>query len=116
MKDTKLIQLLKTFSKEEIKELEKFVASPYFSRGRDLKPFYRILKSYHPEFNNLNFTYEKIYRKLYPKEKYNKSKAENVIRVLSSELTKLTEEFITIRDLRSNEFRSRICLLEFFLN
>jgi len=116
MKDTKLIQLLKTFSKEEVKELEKFVASPYFSRGRDLKPFYRVLKSYHPDFNNPNFTYEKIYRKLYPKEKYNKSKAENVIRVFSSELTKLTEEFITIRDLRENEFRSRICLLEFFLN
>lgn len=116
MKDTKLIQILKTFSREEVKEFEKFAASPYFSRGRDLTPFYKIFKSFHPDFNSSNFTYEKIFRKLYPDEKYLKSKSENVLRMLSSELSKLAEEFIIVRDLRSNKFRSRICLMEFFLN
>lgn len=116
MKDTKLIQILKTFAREEIKEFEKFVASPYFSRGRDLKPLYKILKSYHPEFNNQNFIYEKIFRKLYPKEKYSKSKSDNVLRVLSSELTKLAEEYIIVSDLRSNKLRSIISLLEHYVN
>lgn len=96
MKNTKLIQILKIFSKEEIKEFEKFIASPYFSRGRDLKPFYKILKSYHPDFKSSNFNYERVFEKLYPKEKYNKSGADNILRVLSYELTRLTEEFITI--------------------
>jgi len=112
MKEIKLVQILRTFSKEEIKEFEKFVASPYFSRGRDLNPFYKLLKFYHPDFNNPNFTKEKIFRKLYPDEKYNKSTAENVLRVLSSELTKLAEEFLSAELAKSNRFRNRINLLD----
>lgn len=112
MKNTKLIQILKTFSKEEIKEFEKFVASPYFSRGRDLLLFYKSLKSYYPGFDDPDFTYERIFRKLYPKVKYNKSKSENLMRVISSELVRLTEEFLICRNLRMNKLRSTIGLLE----
>lgn len=114
MKNTKLIQILRTFSKEEIKEFEKFVASPYFSRGRDLKPFYKLLKFYHPGFNNPNFTKEKIFRKLYPDEKYNKSTAENVLRVLSSDLSRLSEEFLAVELAGKNKLRNRINLLVAF--
>ncbi len=116
MKDTKLVQILKTFSKEEIKEFEKFVASPYFSRGRDLKPFYKILKSYHPEFNSQNFTYEKIFRKLYPKEKYDKSNTENLIRVLSSELVKLADKFLSYEEFQSHKLRNRMSLIQVYIN
>ncbi|MCB0728887.1 MAG: hypothetical protein KDD00_15590 [Ignavibacteriae bacterium] len=112
MKDTKLIQILKTFTKEEIKNFEKFVASPYFSHGRDLTPFYKIMKSYYPDFENSKFTAEKIFSKLHPEEKFNKSKAENVLRVLSFELTKMAEEFLATEFARSNKFRERINLLD----
>ena len=116
MKDTKLIQILKTFTKEEIKEFEKFVASPYFSRGRNLKPLFKILRTSHPHFNNPIFTYESIFKSLYPEEKNNKLRAENVLRVLSSELVKLAEEFLTYEQMKSNKLRMRNILLEVYIN
>lgn len=115
MKDTKLIQILKTFSKVEIKEFEKFVASPYFSRGRDLNPFYKILKSFHPDFNNPIFTYESIFKKLYPKEKYKKSSAENVIRVLSTEMVKLADKFLSYEEFQSHKLRNRMSLIQVYI-
>ncbi|MDQ3019891.1 MAG: hypothetical protein M3R36_04870 [Bacteroidota bacterium] len=115
MKNTKLIELLKAFSKQEIKEFEKFVASPYFSRGRDLLPFYKILLKYYPRFENSDFTYEKIYRKLHPKVKYNKPSSENLLRVMSSELVKLAEEYLTYENLKSDRLQSRISLIEVYV-
>jgi hypothetical protein len=38
MNNTKIVQVLRSFSAEEFREFEKFTASPYFSRGRDLIP------------------------------------------------------------------------------
>jgi len=98
-----------------MKEFENFVASPYFSRGRDLKPFYKILKSNHPNFNNGNFTYEKIFRKLNPKVKYIKSKSENLLRVMSSELVKLAEEYLTLENLKKAKLWFRINLIDAYL-
>lgn len=115
MKKTKLIEILSTFSKDEIKEFEKFVASPFFSLGRDLKPFYKILKSYYPDFNNANFTYERIFKKLYPAEKYNKLKADNVLRVLSSDTVKLAEEFLIYGEFKSKKLRNRVSLLDILI-
>jgi len=50
LKDSKLIKLLKNFNSEEFKEFEKFVASPFFSRGRDLLPLFKALKPFYPGF------------------------------------------------------------------
>ncbi len=112
MKNTKLIELLKTFSKEEMKEFEKFVASPYFSRGRDLMPFLKILKTFYPEFSNSGFNYEKIYKKLNPKLKYSKANSENAMRVMSSDLFKLAEEFMIYEKINLNNMWRRYCLID----
>ncbi|MDQ3019892.1 MAG: hypothetical protein M3R36_04875 [Bacteroidota bacterium] len=114
MKNTRLIELLKTFSKEEMKEFEKFVASPYFSRGRELLPFYKILVKHYPSFENSDFTYEKIYRKLHPKVKFNKTSSENLLRVMSSDLVKLIEEYLTYENFISDKLGKRICLINVY--
>lgn len=112
MKRTKLVDMLHSFTPNEIKEFEKFVASPFFSRTRDLKSFYKIVKHYYPEFDNPNFTYEKVFRKLFPKEKYNKLKSENLLRVMSAELVKLAEEYVIYTSFKSNKIRNRVILLD----
>jgi hypothetical protein len=104
MQKTKLIALLKTFTKQEMKDFEKFISSPYFSPGRNLKPLFNVLKKYYPEFNSPNLTHEKIYRKLYPGKKYEKKKSEHVLQVLVSEMMSLAEKFVVYDGFESGKF------------
>lgn len=115
MKKSKLIDILSTLSKDEIKDFEKLVASPYFSRGRDLVPFFKILKSFYPEFNSPNYTNEHIYKKLHPDIIYNKPKADNLIRVLSSDLFKLTDDFFANERFKYRRLLKKTFILEYYV-
>ena len=112
MVNTKLVEILKTFSKDEFKEFEKFIRSPYFNKGRNLVPFYKALKSFHPEFINQNFTTEFIFKKIHPDLKFESKKSENILRVLSSEMLYLGKEFIKQEELKSQELTNYILKLE----
>lgn len=106
MKELKLISVLKTFTKEEIKEFEKFINSPFHNNGRNYKSLYSYLKKLHPEFPPQKITEDKIFKKLYPHKKYDPKASSLSIRVILSQLTKLTEEYLMIRYFRtSNEFK-----------
>jgi hypothetical protein len=107
MKDTKLIRLLKTFSKDEWKEFEKFADSPYFNKGRN---YTRLVKYFKGKILNEKFVNpepEKIYAKLYPGKSFNK----NVINTILSGFTKLAEEFLIQSDYDSSGQAKRIGLL-----
>lgn len=94
MKDTKLVTLLRTFSKQEMKDFEKFISSPYFSPQRNLMPLYRELKKYYPSFSSPDFTKEKIFKKLNPGKKFDSKKSNHYLQVLVSEMTTLAEKFL----------------------
>ncbi len=104
MKDSKLIEILKTLSPEEFKELEKFTASPFFSVGRDLNPFLRILKSFYPEFKDKNLNIDYIFARLYPGKA--KGNAQQLIKTLSSDTIKICKEFFRQIEFR-NDFNRR---------
>lgn len=61
-----LVQILRTLSMEEMKELEKFAASPYFNKGRNHLPLLKAISEYSPDYDNAEFTKESIYDKLFP--------------------------------------------------
>lgn len=90
MKNNKLIQTLKTFTKDEIKLFEKFVASPFFNKGRNYLPLLNELQKYYPDFENDKLTSENVYKKMYPDRKFNKQVIWNQV----SELEKLALEFL----------------------
>ena len=90
MSQTKVIKLLKTFTENEFKEFEKFIESPYFSPGRDLKPLYHALKKYYPDFN---FSFEEIYKHIHPSDKFD-TKSYNILSTLFSDLFILAEKFL----------------------
>lgn len=112
MQKTKLAELLKTFSKSEFKEFEKFILSPYFNKGRDLLPFYNSLKSFYPKFDGDNFTTESMFKNLYPNLKFEGKKSENILRVLSSEMFQLGREFIKQEELKSQKLTSDLIELK----
>ena len=105
MKNSGLIKVIRTFSKDEIKEFEKLVASPFFSTGRNLMPLFLIIKKYYPEFDSLNLSKECVFKKLYPGRKFN----EAVIRKLTTELYHLSIEYIKQTSLRKNPVYVNYC-------
>jgi len=99
MYSSKLISLLKTFSKAEFNEFAKFVASPFHSRGRNLLPLFKFLKKYYPEFTNKKIDIESAYKTIYPGRAYNMP----VMRKLVSELEKMGEDYLVQINVRNND-------------
>lgn len=113
MTENNLITLLKSFSKGEIKEFDKFLRSPYFTEGKNIRSkilydYFCLLKNYYPKFLNENLTNEAMFEKLYQGKKYN----DVLMRRLNSDLTKLTERFLSQVEFEKNEVKVRASLLQ----
>src|SRR5690606_32537245 len=100
MKDSKVVEVLKTLSKDELKDLGKMTESTYFVQRRKVADLFNVLSEFHPEYDSRLLTEEYIYKKIFPGEKYN----EQVLRKLSSELYKLTEELFIRVNCHKNFF------------
>jgi hypothetical protein len=98
MINSKVLNILAGFTKDEMKSFEKFIASPYFSVGRSTSVFFSEIKKYYPEFNSPALEKENIFAQLFPGEKYNEKKLKN----LSSDLIRLSEQFLIHDYIRSN--------------
>ena len=110
MKDSKLINTLKTFSSEEMKLFGKFVDSPFHNNGIKFTPLFKQLQKCYPDFEPHKLNYEILYKKLYPGKKLNKQ----VIWNLTSAMEKMTKKFLEQTALRKNKFISmRLMLSEF---
>jgi hypothetical protein len=109
MKETKLIRLLKTFSKDEWKEFEKFAASPYFNNGRNFIPLVKELKKFAPEFDSANLAKENLYQKIYSGKPYK----ETVINTILSGLYNIAEEFLVHLQLKNLPERPAMLIKEF---
>ena len=92
MKNHKIVILLKSFSKTELRELEKFAKSDYSGRDRNLVPLLKILKKYYPEFDATDFTKENVYKSLYPDSDFNDAN----FRALCSKLYKMCLDNIAV--------------------
>lgn len=106
MKNSKLIKILKTFSKEEIKEFEKLINSPFFSTGRNLLPFFKAVKRFYPDFNDDRLTDEHIFKFLYPGKPYKKS----TMGKLNADLMKLGLEYLKQLSFRNYPVYEKILL------
>jgi len=108
--DNKLITILKTFSKEEFKEFEKFIDSPFFSSGRNLKPLYLALKIFYPDFDSKKFTGENVFGMIYKNREFNAA----LMRKLISDMTKAAEEYLMQIAVRKNPYFEYILKLKEF--
>lgn len=107
MKNNKLHTLLATFSKNELKEFDKFLRSPYFMEGRNFRSkilydYFSLLKNYYPEFKSASLTKEILFSRLYPNKKFN----DTLMRRLDSDLGKLAMEFISLKDIKEDKLQS----------
>lgn len=112
MINTKLINILRTFSKSELNEFEKFIGSPYYNKGRNYLPLLTLINTFYPKFDDETLTHEYVYAKLYPGKSFNKQ----IIWNMTSSLQQMAEEFLISSSLNKNKFIKNSLLADEFLN
>lgn len=92
MKDSRLIKILKTFSKSEMRSFEKFVLSPFYNTSEATSKLFGLIKNFYPDFNSRDFTKEKLYEGIYGKRKF----SNELINKLVSNLIGLSLNYIAV--------------------
>lgn len=107
MNQIKALQIFSTLTESEFDKFSHFIISPYFNRSKDLIKFFNLVKSFYPQFDNEKLSFEKIYKKLYPSNKFNAG----TIRNLFSELGNQAEQFLAYVNYQ-NSFEYNINILK----
>ncbi len=97
MQNSKLIDLFKTFEKEDWRWFRKFLLSPYFNSREELVPFFDYLRKQAPDFNEKAIRKEKVFKKLYPKETYDEKQISYTMNFLLSQ----AERFLAQKEFES---------------
>lgn len=95
----------------EMKELGKFIASPYFLRTRDLNPLFKALKKFYPSFTDSELNSKNIFMTLYPDKSYDGVRSDNLIKTLSSEMYRMCKDFLVQSEFMNDEKRREYYLL-----
>jgi hypothetical protein len=108
MQSSKLIQLLKTLSKKELKEFQQFTNSEFFNKNSQLIKFLDFLLQYQQDFDSELLDKEVFFANHYIGETYEEQK----FRYLLSDLTILLENYIAFVEYKKNDFQQKYFLLQ----
>lgn len=105
----KIISILKTFSEGDVKDFKKFIASPYFSRGRNLGKYFESIMKFYPGFKIDKDKFLKFY---FGKKDDSEGKQSKILRALNSDFAKSLDDYITADSLKQMKFYSNYLLIE----
>ncbi len=108
MFNSKLLSILETFDKKDVKQCLALVSSPFFNKNKSLIQLYEYCIKSYPDFSGTRFKREIVYKKLYPQQKFD----DGAMRYLMSDLTKLLEQFLIQQSLKQDEKTQIELLLE----
>ncbi len=108
MLKTNFIDVIKTFDKDEFKRFVDYVNSPFHNSNRSVIKLVDAVKKYYPEFDNRNFTKEKIYQKVFSAKDYN----DQVMRNLMSDALQLAYGFLAIKNMHNRKVQNSVYILE----
>ncbi len=88
MQKSKLISLLKTLKKDELKAFDKFLQSPYHNSSQKLLVFFRLISKHHKnDYTNTRLDKEKVFKKIYPNAPvYQDSNIRNLMALLKQQI------------------------------
>ena len=110
MINSKLIQIIRSLSKEEMKSLVDFTASPYFNKKQELVPFCKYLKDIYPNFTEDNCSKQVIFQHLYSSQAY----AEKKIGYLMSDMTMVLKKYLV--QIQKDSLNTQFQLAKVFSN
>src|SRR5947199_8380303 len=100
MENSKLIQILRTFTIDEFEDFGKFVYSTFFNNSEQIIKLYNYIKKYYPQLESKFMTKENIYKEIYGNNEYKDKK----VRDLLFRTLKLAEDFLAYSDIRDDTF------------
>jgi hypothetical protein len=112
MKNSKLIEILSSFSNDEMFEFRKFMGDLFRNKESASLKLFQLLEKSHPKFNEIDIQKKVLFKKIYKGELYN----ENKISKLMSELVKLVDQFIVERLSPVDLLNEKLILLRFYYN
>lgn len=101
----KLIEILKTFDKAELKKFRRFIGSDYFNTNESVGRLFRLISAFHPAFEEAGsrLSPELLFKKIYGTRKYD----EKTFRYLLSVLYNLLEKYLAISMFESSELEMK---------
>lgn len=108
MLDYSFIDVLRSMSWAELKELRRFILSPYFNRSRKVIKLFDAIIKYHPHYDNTRLTKEWLHSKINNNLPYN----EITMRRLLFDLQKLSERFMQQLNFERKDIDSRVFMTE----
>ena len=115
MHNNKLLKTLAAFSKDELKDLEKFIKSPFFDKEKSpnkIIALFLYIKKYHPKYEHKALSKERAFKQLFDTEPFNKLKIERVIGSLHNKI----KRFISFQfNERNHDFvKEQLALAKFY--
>ncbi len=95
----KIIDILSSFSKEDIKKFADFLESPFFNKSKKLTRLYYLIIEFYPEFNSVVLNEENLMKKLNPGSVFNKSTVKNLL----ADLSAAAENYLAHTNFQSKE-------------
>lgn len=102
MLKSSLLEILRTFTKEDLVKFEDFVKSPYYNKNSNVVRLFMAIRKFAPGFIDAKLSKEEVWKKIYPDKKYNYGIMKNLIH----ELSKLSEEFLKQEFYGENKMRN----------
>lgn len=96
MYESKLIRLLKTFSRREMSRFEEFALSPYFNKHEEVRRLVSYLSEVYPRLDEQRCHRERLFAHLFPGSAHDQGK----LAVLFTYTQRLADEFLTQEYLR----------------
>ncbi|MEO8210948.1 MAG: hypothetical protein ABI840_10330 [bacterium] len=112
MQDTRLIRLIRTFTREELKSFGKFLESPFLRPARNTIILYNYIIKFQPDFDTDKLEKRNVFKNIFPEESYNEKKILNFI----FDLNKAAEDFLAYNTLMTDETELLISLSKGYLS
>lgn len=107
MLKSSLLEILRTFNKEDFLKFEDFIKSPYHNKNSNAIKLFSEIRKFTPDFNGEELDKEIVWKKLFPGKEYNYGTMKNLIH----ELTKLALKFIVLEEFEENILEKDIILM-----
>ena len=108
MRNTALINTLRTFSKQEIKEFGLFIQSPFNNTNQSVIKMYRQIKILYPDFDEKYLDKILLFKKSFGKIKYD----DGFMRMTVFRLMELAKEFLVHVNLQRNNLLKETLLMD----
>ena len=112
MEKSKLIQILRTFDKKELRRCKDFVHSPYFNKNKEVIRLYDYLFTIAPHFPPAKIEKERLYAKVFGKKSFDKGH----LHYVSCMLVKLLEQFLGQEKYESSNIFPKMFALNSYLD